>query len=72
MVGRLLRQYGGHRLGEHYLVLNLGGSFSIDGAPSQCSPILIDERVHGEIGQGDSVELIRTHLSPFDLGPIAE
>lgn len=70
--GRLLQQYGDHRPGEHYLALNLGSSFSVDGATSQCSPVLVEGRVHGELGQQGSVEIIKTHLSPIELGPIAE
>jgi hypothetical protein len=70
--GRLLEQYGDYQPGEHYLVLNLGSSLSIDGRPSKCSPILIDGRVHGQIGRECSIEIVRTRLLPIELGPIAE
>lgn len=64
-VRRVLEEYGDHRAGEHYLVLQMGCRFWDEHLPSSCEPTLHEARVHDD---GGTPEMGSVSFPKFPLG----
>ena len=60
-IGTVLRGYGDHRSGDHYLVLNLRCNPDMENRPSTCSPLLYEARIT------EDVDIRKTEPPPFPL-----